>query len=176
DKDMMQLVIDGQVEMLDTMKNKRIATAEVMERFGVPPSKVVEVQALAGDSTGNMPGVPGIGVKTAAELIGIYGDLETLLLKAPEIKQPKRRQSLIDHAEAARISRKLVQLDYHVPLETQADEFAVCDPDPIEGLPKAPPKPPAQVVTPAPMKEGACPGAVMDRALFLRPIDYGLYT
>ena len=108
DKDLMQLVVDGEIEMLDTMKNKRIATAEVMEKFGVPPSKVIEVQALAGDSTDNVPGVPGIGVKTAAELIGIYGDLETLLARAPEIKQPKRRQSLIDHAENARISKRLV--------------------------------------------------------------------
>ena len=82
DKDLMQLVRDGEVELLDTMKNKHIATAEVIERFGVPPDKVVEVQALAGDSSDNVPGVPGIGVKTAAELIGAYGDLETLLAHA----------------------------------------------------------------------------------------------
>jgi len=104
DKDLMQLVIDGSVELLDTMKNKRIASAEVMERFGVPPSKVVEVQTLAGDSTDNVPGVRGIGVKTAAELINVYGDLETLLKRAGEIKQPKRREALIEHAENARIS------------------------------------------------------------------------
>src|ERR1700722_12346182 len=108
DKDLMQLVIDGSVELLDTMKNRRIASAEVMERFGVPPSKVIEVQALAGDSTDNVPGVRGIGVKTAAELINIYGDLETLLKRAGEIKQPKRRELLQKHAKEARLSKKLV--------------------------------------------------------------------
>src|SRR5579871_3530204 len=97
DKDLMQLVIDGTVELLDTMKNKRIGSAEVMERFGVPPSKVIEVQALAGDSTDNVPGVRGIGVKTAAELINTYGDLETLLRRAGEIKQNKRRETLIEN-------------------------------------------------------------------------------
>ena len=93
DKDLMQLVVDGKVELLDTMKNKRIGSAEVMEKFGVPPSKVIEVQALAGDSADNVPGVRGIGVKTAAELINQYGDLETLLKRAGEIKQPKRRET-----------------------------------------------------------------------------------
>ena len=99
DKDLMQLVTDG-VIMYDTMKDKKIGRAEVIEKFGVPPEKVIEVQALIGDSTDNVPGVPGIGVKTAAQLIGEYGDLETLLARAGEIKQEKRRQSLIDHAEA----------------------------------------------------------------------------
>src|SRR5882757_9562173 len=89
DKDLMQLVTD-KVTMYDTMKDRRIGIAEVIEKFGVPPEKVVEVQALAGDSTDNVPGVPGIGVKTAAQLIVEYGDLETLLLRAGEIKQPKR--------------------------------------------------------------------------------------
>ena len=84
DKDLMQLVVDGKVELYDTMKNKRIASAEVIERFGVGPDKVVQVQALAGDSTDNVPGVRGIGVKTAAELIGTYGDIETLLKRAGE--------------------------------------------------------------------------------------------
>ena len=107
DKDLMQLVTDG-VIMFDTMKDKKIGRAEVMEKFGVPPDKVIEVQALIGDSTDNVPGVPGIGVKTAAQLIGEYGDLETLLRRAPEIKQDKRRQSLIDNAEKARLSKKLV--------------------------------------------------------------------
>src|SRR5271155_3860685 len=97
DKDLMQLVVDGQVELLDPMKNKRLGSADVMEKFGVPPSKVVEVQALAGDSTDNVPGVRGIGVKTAAELINAYGDLETLLKRAGEIKQPKRRETLIEN-------------------------------------------------------------------------------
>ena len=106
DKDLMQLVVDGKVELLDTMKNKRIGSAEVMEKFGVPPSKVIEVQALAGDSTDNVPGVRGIGVKTAAELINQYGDLETLLKRAGEIKQPKRRETLIENAENARISQE----------------------------------------------------------------------
>ena len=113
DKDLMQLVGDG-VIMFDTMKDKKIGRAEVIEKFGVPPEKVIEVQALIGDSTDNVPGVPGIGVKTAAQLIGEYGDLETLLKRAGEIKQDKRRQSLIDNAEKARLSKKLVTLDDHV--------------------------------------------------------------
>jgi DNA polymerase-1 len=127
----MQLVADGEIELFDTMKNKRIATAEVMERFGVPPSKVVEVQALAGDSTDNVPGVRGIGVKTAAELINTFGDLESLLNRLGEIKQPKRRETLMENAENARISLKLVQLDDRVPLKTQLDDFAVHDPEPV---------------------------------------------
>jgi DNA polymerase-1 len=98
DKDLMQLVGNG-VTMYDTMKDKRIGPAEVMEKFGVGPDKVIEVQALIGDSSDNVPGVPGIGVKTAAQLIGEYGDLETLLARASEIKQDKRRQTLIDNAE-----------------------------------------------------------------------------
>src|SRR5256886_17615491 len=94
DKDLMQLVTDC-VTMYDRMKDRRIGIAEVIEKFGVPPEKVVEVQALAGDSSDNVPGVPGIGVKTAAQLIVEYGDLETLLQRASEIKQPKRRGGLI---------------------------------------------------------------------------------
>jgi DNA polymerase-1 len=97
--------------MFDTMKDRRIGRAEVIEKFGVPPEKVIEVQALIGDSTDNVPGVPGIGVKTAAQLIGEYGDLETLLKRAGEIKQPKRREALIENAEKARLSKKLVLLD-----------------------------------------------------------------
>jgi DNA polymerase I len=135
DKDLMQLVHDGQVEMLDTMKNKRIASAEVIEKFGVPPEKVIDVQALAGDSVDNVPGVPGIGVKTAAELIGIYGDLETLLVHAAEIKQPKRRESLIANAEQARLSQKLVRLDDAVPIDARISEFTVRDPDPATLVP-----------------------------------------
>jgi DNA polymerase-1 len=130
DKDLMQLVVDGKVELYDTMKNKRIASAEVMERFGVPPDKVVQVQALAGDSTDNVPGVRGIGVKTAAELINSYGDVETLLKRAGEIKQNKRRETLIENAENARISLRLVTLDDKVPMKEGPSEFAVHDPEP----------------------------------------------
>src|ERR1700676_4540393 len=128
DKDLMQLVTDC-VTMYDTMKDRRIGIAEVIEKFGVPPDKVVEVQALAGDSTDNVPGVPGIGVKTAAQLIVEYGDLETLLLRAGEIKQPKRREALIENAEKARISRQLVLLDDNVELDVPLDELAVQEPD-----------------------------------------------
>jgi DNA polymerase-1 len=135
DKDLMQLVVDGSVEMLDPMKNKRIGSAEVMEKFGVPPSKVIEVQALAGDSTDNVPGVRGIGVKTAAELINTYGDLETLLKRAGEIKQPKRRETLIENTENARISLKLVTLDQNAKFEVGPETFTMHDPDPATLLP-----------------------------------------
>src|SRR5246127_4171160 len=128
DKDLMQLGTD-KVTMFDTMKDRRIGIPEVIEKFGVPPEKVVEVQALAGDSTDNVPGVPGIGVKTAAQLIVEYGDLETLLLRAGEIKQPKRREALLENAEKARISRQLVLLDDKVTLEVPLDELAVHEPD-----------------------------------------------
>ena len=128
DKDLMQLVGNG-VIMYDTMKDRRIGRDEVIEKFGVGPEKVIEVQALIGDSSDNVPGVPGIGVKTAAQLIGEYGDLETLLKRASEIKQEKRRQSLIDNAELARISKRLVTLDNNVPLDVAADELAVHEPD-----------------------------------------------
>ena len=130
DKDLMQLVVDGVVTLFDTMKNKHIGSAEVIERFGVPPSKVVEVQALAGDSTDNVPGVPGIGVKTAAELINSYGDLETLLKRTGEIKQPKRRETLELNHDNARVSLKLVTLDDHVATKVKPDEFTVREPDP----------------------------------------------
>src|SRR5271169_4006243 len=128
DKDLMQLVT-ACVTMYDTMKDRRIGIAEVIEKFGVPPEKVVEVQALAGDSTDNVPGVPGIGIKTAAQLIVEYGDLETLLLRAGEIKQPKRREALLENAEKARISRQLVLLDDKVKLDVALDELAVHEPD-----------------------------------------------
>src|SRR6266702_2509521 len=128
DKDLMQLVTDC-VTMYDTMKDRRIGIPEVIEKFGVPPEKVVEVQALAGDSTDNVPGVPGIGIKTAAQLIVEYGDLEQLLFRATEIKQPKRREALIENAEKARISRKLVLLDDKVELEVPLDDLAVHEPD-----------------------------------------------
>ncbi len=128
DKDLMQLVND-QVTLYDTMKDRRIGRAEVIEKFGVPPEKVIEVQSLIGDSTDNVPGVPGIGVKTAAQLIGEYGDLETLLGRAAEIKQEKRRQTLIDNADKARLSKRLVTLDRDVALEVPADDLAVHEPD-----------------------------------------------
>lgn len=128
DKDLMQLVTDC-VTMYDTMKDRRIGIPEVIEKFGVPPEKVVEVQALAGDSTDNVPGVPGIGIKTAAQLIVEYGDLEQLLFRATEIKQPKRREALIEHAEKARISRQLVLLDDKVELDVPLDDLAVHEPD-----------------------------------------------
>src|SRR6266571_5083639 len=128
DKDLMQLVSDC-VIMFDTMKDRKIGRAEVLEKFGVPPEKVVEVQALIGDSTDNVPGVPGIGVKTAAQLIGEYGDLETLLKRATEIKQDKRRQALIDNAEKARLSKKLVTLDDRVKLDVPIGDLAVHEPD-----------------------------------------------
>src|SRR6476620_10000496 len=128
DKDLMQLVTDC-VTMYDTMKAKRIGIPEVMEKFGVPPDKVIEVQSLIGASTDNVPGVPGIGVKTAAQLICEYGDLETLLARAPEIKQEKRRQALIENAERARLSKKLVTLDAHVALDVPLADLAVHEPD-----------------------------------------------
>src|SRR5579871_4670662 len=128
DKDLMQLVSD-RVIMFDTMKDKKIGRAEVIEKFGVPPDKVIEVQSLIGDSTDNVPGVPGIGVKTAAQLIGEYGDLETLLKRAPEIKQEKRRQALIDNADKARLSKKLVTLDDKVKLDVPIGDLAVHEPD-----------------------------------------------
>jgi DNA polymerase I len=128
DKDLMQLVRPG-VTMFDTMKVKRIGRDEVIEKFGVPPEKVIDVQALSGDSIDNVPGVPGIGIKTAAELITSYGDLDTLLARAGEIKQPKRREKLIEFAEQARISRELVLLKDDVPLEIGVDALGVRDPD-----------------------------------------------
>jgi len=128
DKDLMQLV-GPTVVMYDTMRDRRIGRAEVIEKFGVPPEKVIDVQALMGDSTDNVPGVPGIGVKTAAQLIAEYGDLDTLLARAAEIKQEKRRQSLIEFAEQARVSRRLVTLDNRVALEVATADLAVHDPD-----------------------------------------------
>jgi DNA polymerase-1 len=124
DKDLMQLVNDC-VLMYDTMKDRRIGIPEVVEKFGVPPEKVIEVQSLIGDSTDNVPGVPGIGVKTAAQLIGEYGDLETLLARASEIKQEKRRQALIENAERARLSKRLVTLDAHVALDVPLTDGVV---------------------------------------------------
>ena len=128
DKDLMQLVRPG-VRLWDPMKQKAIEAAEVVEKFGVLPEKVVDVQALAGDSVDNVPGVPGIGIKTAAQLITEYGDLETLLARAGEIKQPKRRESLIAFAEQARISRRLVELDAHAPVPMPLSAMGVRPPE-----------------------------------------------
>jgi len=205
DKDLMQLVEDGVVTLLDTMKNRRLGSAEVIEKFGVPPSKVVEVQALAGDSTDNVPGVRGIGVKTAAELINQYGDLDTLLRRAGEIKQPKRRETLIENSENARISLKLVTLDAQVPVKETIDSFAVREPeagplitflklmefnsltrraaahfgieDPDAIAPDSTVKP--VPLTPAPSvpvsAKAGAPGAVMDRGALMKPIDHEAY-
>jgi DNA polymerase-1 len=129
DKDMMQLVGPG-VSMLDPMKNRMIGPEEVVEKFGVGPERVIDVQALAGDSSDNVPGVPGIGIKTAAQLITEYGDLESLLARAGEIKQPKRRERLLENAELARISLQLVTLRQDVPLAEPMEAFAVQEPDP----------------------------------------------
>ncbi|MBR2536612.1 MAG: DNA polymerase I [Hyphomicrobium sp.] len=128
DKDLMQLIRPG-ITMFDGMKAKRIARDEVFEKFGVWPEKVIDVQSLAGDSVDNVPGVPGIGIKTAAELITEYGDLDTLLASAGNIKQPKRREKLIEFAEQARISRDLVTLKCDVPVNVGVEQTGVQDPD-----------------------------------------------
>lgn len=129
DKDLMQLVGEG-VMMLDPIKNKEIGPDEVEEKFGVGPDRVVDIQALAGDAVDNVPGAPGIGIKTAALLINEYGDLENLLANAAEIKQPKRRQTLIDFADQIRVSKRLVQLDCETPLDFTLDSLEIADPDP----------------------------------------------
>ncbi|MHA1523762.1 MAG: DNA polymerase I [Alphaproteobacteria bacterium] len=128
DKDLMQMV-DGQIEMLDTMKNRVIHATQVVEKFGVGPDKVIDVQALAGDSSDNVPGVPGIGIKTASLLINEFGDLDTLLARAGEIKQNKRRENLIEFADQARVSRELVTLDQNAPVEVKFNTFGVATPD-----------------------------------------------
>ncbi|MBT3361851.1 MAG: DNA polymerase I [Rhodospirillales bacterium] len=131
DKDLMQLV-GPRVTMFDAMKNRTIGADQVREKFGVGPEQVVEVQALAGDSSDNVPGVAGIGVKTAAQLLAEYGDLETLLARAGEIKQPKRRQNLLEQADAARISRDLVTLRDDAPITVPLEDFAVRKVDPAK--------------------------------------------
>src|ERR1700760_4633934 len=142
DKDLMQLIEPG-VSMYDPAsgtgdnrrEERRISEPEVLEYFGVPPSKVIDVQALAGDSTDNVPAAPGIGVKTAAQLINEYGDLEALLARAAEIKQPKRRESLEQNAELIRISKQLVQLTDKVPTPAEPEAFDKRPPDPNVLLP-----------------------------------------
>ena len=129
DKDLMQLVGDG-VEMLDPMKNRRIDREGVIEKFGVGPERVVDVQALAGDSVDNVPGAPGIGIKTAALLINEFGDLESLLDRADEIKQPKRRETLIEKRDQIVLSKQLVQLDCEMTLDFSIDDLEIREPDP----------------------------------------------
>lgn len=128
DKDLMQLVGDG-VVMMDAMKNRMIGPDEVFEKFGVGPDRVIDVQALAGDSSDNVPGVAGIGIKTGAELINTFGDLEGVLANAHTIKQPKRREKLMEQADNARISKQLVTLRQDVPVDVPLDDFDVVRPD-----------------------------------------------
>ena len=128
DKDLMQLVGD-RVSMFDPMKAVRIGPEQVFEKFGVPPEKVVDLQALTGDSVDNVPGAPGIGVKTAAALITEYGDLDSVLARAGEVKQQKRRETLINFADQIRLSRELVRLDCNTPLPAPVDELGVAEPD-----------------------------------------------
>ena len=128
DKDLMQLIGNG-VEMFDPMKAKEIGLEEVMAKFGVTPNKVRDVLALAGDTSDNVPGVPGIGPKTAAQLLDQFGDLEGLLQGAETIKQPKRRQNLIENAELARLSYQLVGLCDEVPLPKRLNEIETVDVD-----------------------------------------------
>jgi DNA polymerase-1 len=129
DKDLMQL-IGPSVVMWDPMKDRRLAEDAVYEKFGVGPEKMIDLQALIGDSVDNVPGAPGIGPKTAAQLLEEYGDLETLLARAGEIKQPKRRETLIQFADQIRLSRELVRLTCDAPAPEPIDDFAVRDPDP----------------------------------------------
>jgi len=129
DKDLMQLIGPG-IDMFDPMKTKRIGPDEVMEKFGVGPDRVIDVQSLAGDSVDNVPGAPGIGLKTAALLINEYGDLDTLLARAGEIKQPKRREALLDNADLIRVSRDLVTLKANTPIDIALQDLEVRQPDP----------------------------------------------
>ncbi|MBT6467493.1 MAG: DNA polymerase I, partial [Kordiimonadaceae bacterium] len=134
DKDLMQLVSDN-ISMFDSMKNRIIRADEVVEKFGLGPEKVIEIQALAGDSSDNIPGVPGIGVKTAALLLEEFGNLDTLLERASEIKQNKRRENLIEFADLARLSRELVTLSQEVPDLPDFGSFELGDIDPERVLP-----------------------------------------
>lgn len=128
DKDLMQMVGSG-VTIFDPLKQRVVEEMQVLEKFGITPDKVVDVQSLAGDSTDNVPGITGIGIKTAAQLINDYGSLENLLARAEEIKQPKRRETIIAQAEQARISKQLVRLDAFAPVTESLDSFAVQTPD-----------------------------------------------
>ncbi len=132
DKDLMQLIEDGKVDMLDTMNDRRIGREQVIEKFGVGPEKVGDVLALMGDSVDNIPGVPGIGPKTASQLIQQYGDLETVLASTGEITKPRLKQNLIEHADMARLSRELVTLVCDSPLPEPLETLA------LKGIPKEP--------------------------------------
>jgi DNA polymerase-1 len=132
DKDLMQLIEDGRLDLYDTMNDRRLGRDYVIEKFGVPPEKLGDVLALMGDSVDNVPGVPGIGPKTASQLIQDYGDLETVLAHAEEIKKPKLKQNLIEHADAARLSRELVTLVCDAPLPEPLDALE------MKGIPDGP--------------------------------------
>ena len=132
DKDLMQLIEPGRLDLLDTMNNRRLSVEHVEEKFGVRPEQLGDVLALMGDAVDNVPGVPGVGPKTASELVRTYGDLEAVLAAAPEIKKPKLRQALIDHADAARLSRELVRLVCDRELPEPLDDLI------LKGLPKEP--------------------------------------
>jgi DNA polymerase-1 len=130
DKDLMQLIVEGVIQLYDPMKNRILGPEAVMEKFGVGPDKVIDAQALIGDSTDNVPGAPGIGPKTAAELIASFGSLDAILERAGEIKQQKRRETLINFADQIRISRQLVTLKDDVEVEEKWETFGLRDPDP----------------------------------------------
>src|SRR6187402_3256807 len=132
DKDLMQLIEPGRLDLLDTMNNRRLGREHVLEKFGVEPEQLGDVLALMGDSVDNVPGVPGVGPKTASELIQTYGDLEGVLAAAPSIKKPKLSQNLIEHADNARLSRELVRLVCDRPLPEPLDGLT------LKGLPKEP--------------------------------------
>jgi DNA polymerase-1 len=132
DKDLMQLVEEGRLDLYDTMNDRRLGRDYVIEKFGVPPEKLGDVLALMGDSVDNVPGVPGVGPKTAAQLIQEYGDLESVLAHAEEIKKPKLKQNLIEHAESARLSRELVRLVCDSPLPEPLDALE------MKGIPPEP--------------------------------------
>jgi DNA polymerase I len=136
DKDLMQLIEDGRVDMLDTMNDRRIDSAYVREKFGVGPETLGEVLALMGDKVDNIPGVPGIGPKTASQLILEHGSLEAVLANAETIARPKLKQSLIDHAEAARLSRRLVELVCDAPLPQPLEELQLTGipPEPLKAF------------------------------------------
>ncbi|HVK81227.1 MAG TPA: 5'-3' exonuclease H3TH domain-containing protein, partial [Verrucomicrobiae bacterium] len=130
DKDLMQLIVEGQIQLYDPMKNRVLGPEAVMEKFGVTPDRVIDAQALIGDSTDNVPGAPGIGPKTAAELIATFGSLDAILERAGEVKQQKRRETLINFADQIRLSRELVTLKDDVAVEEKWEDFAVREPDP----------------------------------------------
>jgi len=130
DKDLMQLIVEGVVQLYDPMKNRILGTDAVLEKFGVGPDKVIDAQALIGDSTDNVPGAPGIGPKTAAELLNTFGSLDAILERANEIKQQKRRETLINFADQIRLSRQLVTLKDDVEVEEKWESFALREPDP----------------------------------------------